>query len=822
MPVKFKKATSVFLIFLLLLTMVPYTSSAASLFKDVKTGHWAVPSIEWAVEEGLVSGYPDGTFAPEQPISEAQFVSLIVGFDCSSPHSFAAAPGEHKASGNYRYLQQRQIPLNGYYNDFVRDQPLKRGQAARIIAAYRGYDLSETEAVQFLYKNDLANGATGKNDYHDFSPKLDLTRAEAVVLLHRLSKQGICELTGLSKRPTGSDNSKNPVPPNFKEKDTVVFKPDPGKPSTNLPSGPANGQYADVDVEKKSLIANGVDSTFITVSLLDCNGNSIAYEDSLSVTVTSERGAKLDDGYFGQTIITNGTYNSAEEHELIAAQARASKAWENVQAARLTGSASLVEEAIRIAQAADADVTAIRAKLNRTGTSTVYRSKTTLSSDGPDVTVKVTAPPVSLAQRDTISFQLNYTNQSNFACYSKPVTVELEYVPQAELRMQSKEVKYPSGMSSFEVTATLAGPGNNIYRNFNGSLKLQSLEGASLPSEVKFYGGVARFTVTPTFTVRTVRDLITAEVIEDDRRYRGEIATLLNKKHSLELIYEPPLRSDASCSAKDVEVAFILDASGSMKRNDPDRRRVEKSEELIEAIQAPHNIGVKFNSRGVHLDTGIVYPVKRSFGKVDQSGGTNIASGLSEAFSRFNTTTGNRKYAILLTDGYSSEQKVLQQIAEAKKNEIKVYTIGLGKNVNHKLLQKLADDTGGHYFHITDSSEISTAYQSILEAITCGTPPPTCGTSDLVFSSPLLEKTSTHLVMLTEVRENCGEIAKVIVRFYSNHGTVDYQLYGRGQDVFRLDKPIQEITNFHLYSEGEFLAFDQDGKLVGSRKVPIQ
>ncbi|MFS0576581.1 S-layer homology domain-containing protein [Sporosarcina sp. 179-K 3D1 HS] len=816
---RLKKFGSIFLMFLLLTSMNPLTPSAAPLFKDVKTGHWAAPSIEWAAAEGLTSGYPDGTFAPERPITEAQFVSLLVAFDCSSPKSFAANPGEHKASGNYRYLQQRQIPLNGYYNTYFRDQPVKKGQAARIIAAYRGFDLSEAEAVQFLYRNDLANGATGKNDYQDYSPKLDMTRAEAVFLLHRLSKQGSCEITGLSKRPNGSDNSKNPTPPNFKDDDTVVFQPKPGKPSATLPNGPANGQYVEVDVEKKTLIANGVDSTFITLSLLDCNGNPIAYEDSSPFKVTSERGAKLDNSYFGHTEYTS-VYNSADEHRLIEAQAIASKAWEDVQAARLTGSISLVNEKIRIAQAADAEVAAIRARLDRTGSYVTYRTSTTTSSDGPEVTVKVTAPAVKVAQTDTISFHLTNSNQTNMTCYSKPVTVELEYVPQLELRMKYEEVR-TQGSPYFIVTATLARPGNEIIRSFDGAVKLQSMEGANLPSEVRFSNGVARFTVNPFNSTRTVRDLITAEIITDSSHYRSEIAPLLNKKHSLELVYDPQLRNDASCSANDVEVAFILDASGSMKRNDPRDHRISKSKELIEAILAPKNIGTKFNSRGTHLMKWDRTSVKNSFNSVGHSGGTNIADGLNKAFNEFDPPNGNRKFAILLTDGHSNEQRVINQIAEVKKKEIKVFTIGLGKNVNHKLLQKLADETGGYYFHINDSSEIAIAYQSILAAITCGTPPPTCGASDLAFSSPSITRTGSEVLMFTEVREGCGEIAKVVVRFHSNHGTVDYQLYGRGQDIFRLDKPIREITNFDLYTEGEFLAFDRTGKLVGVRKVPI-
>ena len=68
---------------ILLLAAVPSFASAASPFKDVKTDHPAYSSIEWAYKEGLIKGYPDGTFKPDGTLTEAQFVALLIRFDCS-------------------------------------------------------------------------------------------------------------------------------------------------------------------------------------------------------------------------------------------------------------------------------------------------------------------------------------------------------------------------------------------------------------------------------------------------------------------------------------------------------------------------------------------------------------------------------------------------------------------------------------------------------------------------------------------------------------------------------------------------------------------
>lgn len=47
------------------------------IFRDVEKGHWASAYINVAWERGLVSGYPDGSFKPEQQISRLEFTSML-------------------------------------------------------------------------------------------------------------------------------------------------------------------------------------------------------------------------------------------------------------------------------------------------------------------------------------------------------------------------------------------------------------------------------------------------------------------------------------------------------------------------------------------------------------------------------------------------------------------------------------------------------------------------------------------------------------------------------------------------------------------------
>ncbi|MBW4540117.1 MAG: S-layer homology domain-containing protein [Myxacorys chilensis ATA2-1-KO14] len=50
---------------------------SGSAFKDVPKGNWAAPAIEEAYETGFMSGYPSGNFRPQQPVSRVEaLVSL--------------------------------------------------------------------------------------------------------------------------------------------------------------------------------------------------------------------------------------------------------------------------------------------------------------------------------------------------------------------------------------------------------------------------------------------------------------------------------------------------------------------------------------------------------------------------------------------------------------------------------------------------------------------------------------------------------------------------------------------------------------------------
>lgn len=39
--------------------------------------HWAAPQIRWAMMEGLLKGYPDGSFQPDKPVTRAELAVIL-------------------------------------------------------------------------------------------------------------------------------------------------------------------------------------------------------------------------------------------------------------------------------------------------------------------------------------------------------------------------------------------------------------------------------------------------------------------------------------------------------------------------------------------------------------------------------------------------------------------------------------------------------------------------------------------------------------------------------------------------------------------------
>ena len=63
---------------LLSLTAIVSLSIPAFAYPDVSQNHWAAKEIEILTEKGVIVGYPDGTFQPDENVTRAEFASMAI------------------------------------------------------------------------------------------------------------------------------------------------------------------------------------------------------------------------------------------------------------------------------------------------------------------------------------------------------------------------------------------------------------------------------------------------------------------------------------------------------------------------------------------------------------------------------------------------------------------------------------------------------------------------------------------------------------------------------------------------------------------------
>lgn len=58
--------------------LIPVGAQVAKIFPDVAANHWAAAQIKELSQSGVIVGYPDGTFKPDDNVSRAEFATMAV------------------------------------------------------------------------------------------------------------------------------------------------------------------------------------------------------------------------------------------------------------------------------------------------------------------------------------------------------------------------------------------------------------------------------------------------------------------------------------------------------------------------------------------------------------------------------------------------------------------------------------------------------------------------------------------------------------------------------------------------------------------------
>jgi Ca-activated chloride channel homolog len=206
--------------------------------------------------------------------------------------------------------------------------------------------------------------------------------------------------------------------------------------------------------------------------------------------------------------------------------------------------------------------------------------------------------------------------------------------------------------------------------------------------------------------------------------------------------------SNKTKTTKGIDIVMAMDVSGSMLAKDLKPNRMEALKDVAEnfVMGRPNDrIGLvvyaseAYTKTPVTSDKAIILDAIKGvqYDRILQDG-TGIGMGLTTAVNRLKDSKAKSKIIILLTDGVNNNGFIDPDMAAdiAKQFKIKVYTIGIGTNgmaefpyaiapngsflfkmmpveIDVKLLQGIANKTGGKYFRATSNSKLESIYNEI-------------------------------------------------------------------------------------------------------------
>lgn len=200
-----KNIVLILLIAIFIVGQIPFTMAVE--FSDLTNDHWAYKTIIKLADNGVINGYPEGTYCPENPVTRGEFLKLIltasVGNDYFKDNK--VADGEHWAINYAKYAEDNELLMLGTSTDNL-DADISRLEMAVILARVAMKDGIEDYEygvkTSFSDTENLPNGGSIYikyiaslglvNGYPDgtFGPDKTMTRAEVATVIDRfLSKK---------------------------------------------------------------------------------------------------------------------------------------------------------------------------------------------------------------------------------------------------------------------------------------------------------------------------------------------------------------------------------------------------------------------------------------------------------------------------------------------------------------------------------------------------------------------------------------------------------------------------------------------------------
>jgi arabinogalactan oligomer/maltooligosaccharide transport system substrate-binding protein len=139
-------------------------ANAAASFSDVEiTSYWATKEISMLSDQGIIAGFPDGTFLPEDGVTRAQFAKIIglaLGYqpNASAAATFPDVPADNWAFGYVATAAEKGLIKGFPDGTFGPSQPVTIAQVLTIISRAKAYPAGSGTAFSDVAKDYWAYG----------------------------------------------------------------------------------------------------------------------------------------------------------------------------------------------------------------------------------------------------------------------------------------------------------------------------------------------------------------------------------------------------------------------------------------------------------------------------------------------------------------------------------------------------------------------------------------------------------------------------------------------------------------------------------------
>lgn len=268
-------------------------------FKDVPRNNWAFEYIGEMQKRGIINGYPDGKYYPDNYVERCEFAKIMVG---AAGLRTGDASGEYFADVKYNdwfyeYVETAKEYLTGYksfgQNYFRPNNYALREDIAVALVKLKGYDTKNTDQniLQTMFSDYDSISASAKpyvatavdrglvSGYDDgtFKGQDSITRAEAAAMLWRAYQYG-------------NDNKTTEVSDNSNNSQTL------GDVNNNKTDDTKNDKKTDTNTDKKTATKKN-----------DNNTLTESKDDGKTYAVTTLAKATIDDSLTDMTIDDNDT-----------------------------------------------------------------------------------------------------------------------------------------------------------------------------------------------------------------------------------------------------------------------------------------------------------------------------------------------------------------------------------------------------------------------------------------------------------------------------------------------------------------------------------